>query len=257
MMKLSLLACLFLILYVNISIATNVDVKVNVNGHHNHEESMLEEGSDESPNVSAGSTGGVSKGVDFGWGSSNYVTQARNFKTAGISFVGRYISPQGAKNIKAAEAKAYHDQGMKVLLAAEGTGQEVKSGFNGGVNQARAALRLANSLGIPNTAVFYFAVDFDLQASQLRLLDAYLKGAASVVGLQRTGVYGSYRVANYAITHNLVADLGACKAVWQCFAWSYGKWQTGVAVRQTANERRVGGISVDLNTGFCPNIGAW
>jgi len=197
----------------------------------------------------------LGKGFDYSY--TPAISAIPNLKKAGITFVGRYFSGGNSKDIKSAESKALLAEGIQIIIAAEGTGQEVRQGFNGGVKQAKTVLAQANENGVPSDVVFYFAVDFDLTASQTTLLGEYLKGIASVVGINRTGVYGGYRVANYAVTNKLVAQLGDCYAVWQAFAWSSGKWQAGVTVRQTKNDQKVAGIDGDLDTAMCPEIGGW
>jgi len=77
------------------------------------------------------------------------------------------------------------------------------------------------------------------------------------VGINRVGLYGGYTAANYAVEHNLVAKIGNCHAVWQTYAWSAGKWASGITVRQTKNEVKLLNLDPDLDTAMCPEIGAW
>jgi len=197
----------------------------------------------------------LGKGLDFSTVASS--SAIATLKKDGYTFVGRYMSGGLSKDVKSTEAQALIKQGIQILIAAEGTGQEVKQGRNGGIAQAKRVLAQANEMKVPTNVVFYFAVDFDMTSSQETLLTEYLQGAASVVGINRVGLYGGYTAASYAVAHNLVAKIGSCHAVWQTYAWSAGKWASGITVRQTKNDVTVAGLDADLDTAMCPNIGAW
>jgi hypothetical protein len=52
----------------------------------------------------------------------------------------------------------------------------------------------ATACGMPHGSPIYFAVDFDATPAQQVPINAYLTGAASVLGKTCVGVYGSYYV---------------------------------------------------------------
>ena len=94
------------------------------------------------------------------------------------------------------------------------------------------------ALGLAGSPI-YFAVDFPATAAQLATIGTYLQGAATVVGLQRVGVYGNYSVVNYALNNNLATY------AWQTYSWSGGQLEARCHIYQYQNGVTVAGVSVD------------
>lgn len=130
-------------------------------------------------------------------------------KAAGYRGVMRYLSPNPAKNISRAEAKALHDAGLWIGLVWERSANRASAGHAAGVEDARAANQQADGLGVPDSVTIIYAVDYDANPADVK---AYFDGAKAA-SKRPVGIYGGYRVIE-AIT----AD-----AYWQTVAWSGGK----------------------------------
>jgi len=176
---------------------------------------------------------------------------AEKLKAEGYSFAGRYLAPTtGAsawKGLRIAEAQLLRDAGIAILLIWETTALRAKSGSSGGsIDGARAAV-LAQELGVPETAVIYFAVDFNAQKADYSAVEAYLKAARSAVAPYSAGVYGSRSVCDE------MQERGAVRYFMQCCAWSSGlsehadvyqwQWQEGAEAKEMAAKL---GFAVDL-----------
>lgn len=79
----------------------------------------------------------------------------------------------------------------------------------------------------------------------------YFRGVSEVVGLDRTGAYGSYQVIRQLFNE------GKILFGWQTYAWSYGAWDPRAQLRQVQNGITVGGADVDRNESWSDNAGLW
>jgi peptidoglycan hydrolase-like protein with peptidoglycan-binding domain len=150
--------------------------------------------------------------VDYAW---SHPTIAK-LKSLGAIGVARYLSTDSSKNLSKSEYSALKSAKLAVTLVWETTANRALSGYAGGKWDAQRADQLADDLGYPNTAAIYFAVDFDANPAQRKVVTQYLKGAND--GTNRpVGVYGSYYVLEDAAANN-TADY-----FWQTQAWSGGK----------------------------------
>src|SRR5262249_45721996 len=131
-------------------------------------------------------------------------------------FVIRYLSPNTTSNpgktLTRTEVVDYRTAGLDIGLVWETTTGRATAGHAAGVTDAMAAERVRSSLGAPSTVAIYFAVDQgDITGTQVA---PYFQGVASVLGLHRTGVYGSRPVLKYLFDHGLIGY------GWQTYAWS-------------------------------------
>jgi hypothetical protein len=173
-------------------------------------------------------------------------------KKENASFVCRYLStPGNPKNINRAEALRLRSNGLDVVLVFETTATRALGGASAGKQDAKAAREQATACGAPAGQVIYFAVDFDANATELRQVKSYLAGAASVLGADKTGVYGGYAAVKAAL------DAGVCKYAWQTYAWSGGKWDPRAHLQQYANAQTLGGVEVDHNHAVADDFGQW
>jgi hypothetical protein len=177
-------------------------------------------------------------------------------RTAGAAFVARYLAPvntdTAAKVITAAEAEQLHAAGLAIVLVWESTATRAASGRSAGVADARAADAQARALGADGVPLF-FAVDFDATSSQLAAsgaVRAYAEGWASVLGGERSGVYGGYTALS------TLMSAGICRYGWQTAAWSGGRWYSGAQIRQ-GSAGSIGGHSVDWDTAITSDYGQW
>lgn len=178
------------------------------------------------------------RGLDYSWGRPNL----QAVKDAGFSFVVRYVSfGGGGKNITKGEADQIRGAGLGLSLVWETYVGRPLEGHDAGVVDAREALAQARAIGYPDSVPIYFAVDFDAYEHQQDEIDAYLRGAAEVIGAGRVGVYGGYYVVKRCF------DNGSAKHLWQTYAWSGGQWDSRATLRQVRNGQNVGGAEVDFN----------
>jgi MYXO-CTERM domain-containing protein len=193
------------------------------------------------------------KGVDYSWARPS----PSGLKKAGYSFVARYYSVNDSANhgkiLFKTEANALIAAGLDIVTVWEHSAQDALGGHSAGVADAKAASAQAANAGQPSTRPIYFAVDFDAIGSQLTTVGAYFDGVASVLGRSRTGAYGGYSVIKYLFDHNKI-DWG-----WQCYAWSYGKWDSRAHFRQTQNNISAAGSSgcCDLDLAAAADFGQW
>lgn len=187
-------------------------------------------------------------GVDFSWGSPSVAT----FKDAGVKFVANYFSNDTSKDLTPAEAKAWTAAGIPVVVVWESTANRALSGSSGGqadAKQAKAKLGACHPKRA--SAPIYFAVDWDATDAQKPTIANYLKGAASELGKDRVGVYGSYYVCKYMLEND------ACKFAWQTYAWSGGQEYSGTHLYQYSNGHNLGGAGIDYDKSRKADFGQW
>lgn len=161
------------------------------------------------------------------------------------SWVARYLSGNG-KGVTASEARTLRANGRNLVLNWEGTGREVLGGYSAGVQNARSAVYYRAAVGAPANTPVIFSVDFDLR--DLNALAQWLNGAASILGTNEVGVYGSYRVVVAA------CSFGYSGRNWQAYAWSAGQWASPscAPLRQVRNGIAGGSLDLDLQVGPYP-----
>lgn len=189
------------------------------------------------------------KGLDYSSSKPNLAA----VKAAGYGFVVRYASVPvpGGKGITQAEARAIHQAGLGLALVYEWYAARAKEGRTAGRADAKVALAVAQSIGFPGSLPIYFAVDYNAPASDQPQIDAYLQGAAEVMGAERIGVYGSYGVVERCFANH------SALWFWQTYAWSNRRISPHAHFRQYQNGVKVAGATVDLNETYKPDFGAW
>lgn len=185
-------------------------------------------------------------GVDYAWSHPS----AASLAAAGMRFACRYLATDASKSLTAAEAQALAAVGISSVVVWETTAKRALDGQTAGADDAKKAAALAAGCGMPDSRPIYFAVDFDAAAGQQAAIDAYLDGAASVIGRARVGIYGGYYPVRRAL------DAGSATWAWQTAAWSGGYWDTRAVIRQGA-QTTVGGVTVDLNSALADDYGQW
>lgn len=173
-------------------------------------------------------------GIDFSFG--NGLTTGQ-IKSAGKSFVCRYLSGGNSKDIVKAELDNYLKADIAVVFVWETYGQ--MTGEAQGSADARASQAELNQLGAGGAFVF-FAQDIPVQTSSAQQID-YMKGANSVLGLSRCGGYGDYA------TIKTLFDAGVIKQGWQTYGGSSGEWDDRALLRQVLNGQTLGPAQVDLD----------
>jgi hypothetical protein len=170
-------------------------------------------------------------GVDIAW---ERPTPAE-IVGVGAHFVARYFSSDDSKDLHADEVIAYPAAGLSIVTVQETTTGRATQGRAAGVADAKSAEAKRAAVGLPATHIHHFAVDSDVSWASVQ---AYFDGAASVIGLARTGVYGGYQIIEGAYAHGL-------RYLWQTSAWSKGLWSTHATLRQTGVTTLHGVADVD------------
>lgn len=189
----------------------------------------------------------VIEGVDY----SVSVPSAAALAAAGKRFAVRYGGPGSAgKQLTAGELADLTKAGIAVVANAEGAA----GGFRGaaaGQSWARQALAHFTALGMPPGRPIYFSVDWDAGPGDWAAVDAACRGATSVIGAARVGVYGSFAT----VEHCAAAD--TARWFWQTYAWSSGRWSSRCHLQQYRNGVSVGGADCDLDRAMQSDYGQW
>lgn len=174
---------------------------------------------------------------------SGSAVAAASFNGTPITGAIRYVDDPRLAKTKHTTPAEYSDlvaHGIKVRLVFEVGTNDSAGGRAAGVAYAQRALAGANALGY--TGVIYFCNDQTTLASVANW-QAYLDGAASVLGLARVGAYG-FRNA-------IDAAWGHASAYWQCGAQSALQIVNGVPrvnIYQWNNgNMTISGIACDVN----------
>lgn len=180
-------------------------------------------------------------GVDFSWARPGGAAIAE----AGNQFVFRYVPYEGdgGKGLTADEVADYHAHQLGIGLVFESTASRHLLGYGAGVVDAQAAEAGRKSIGYPDNLPIYFAVDFDAQSNQMNAIDQYQAGAASVLGKDRVGIYGSYDVIEHCHLNDSAAYF------WQTYAWSRGREHPFYDYLQYENGVALNSGEVDLCKG--------
>lgn len=200
--------------------------------------------------------------VDYSAG----VPGAVAIKSAGHVGAIRYLSPPRAswmkgKPIHRPEAEDFGKHKLDLAFVwqygkdSSSSPPDVMRGFEGGVADARAAQKQLNEIRCPDHPVF-FAVDFDISEQQWNQTAVnYFKGAGSILGVNRIGIYGHADVCSWAMGAGVIAQVSPTRYL----AWQTPAWSGGVISRDTCvlYQRvldtpsnpgpRIGGVTVDVN----------
>lgn len=191
----------------------------------------------------------MSFGLDYVSGPSPAVLKANN-----VAFVCRYLSEVNAqtqiKLLTLPEAQALSHDGIAIVSNFEWYASRPSEGFASGAFDAGIARDQHAACGGPPDRPIYFSVDEDVSGAQVA---DYFRGVASVIGLHRTGAYGSFRVLQYLFANNLISW------GWQTYAWSGGQWlpPAQAQIQQYNNGQTLDGHSVDFDRSMTADFGQW
>lgn len=183
------------------------------------------------------------KGIDYAW----LKPRATEIKNNGYGFVGRYLSNTPEKNISEKEIIDLRNEGIEIVLFWESSAMRPLSGMDAGKSDTDIALTLISNLPVELNCI-YFACDYDFNKSNISLVKQYFKGIGKYMPLRKVGCYGSYYVVKSLLDANL------CTYAWQTSAWSKGKWDDRVNIKQTG-QTVVGSIQCDLNESVKEDFG--
>ncbi len=146
------------------------------------------------------------------------------------------------------------------------TPSDFTRGHDGGVADAQTALRWHGAAGGPDSAPIFFSVDEDIDQGTWKGLAAeWFRGINSVLGVNRTGIYGHSRACAWAIDDGVVGRSTTPGRwwAWQTKAWSHGERDARAVLYQsvvvTPSDPGVvlGGIRVDVDDVLAPDFGQW
>ncbi len=146
------------------------------------------------------------------------------------------------------------------------TPSDFTRGFDGGVADAQTALRLHGAAGGPDSAPIFFSVDEDIAADTWKsTASQWFRGINSVLGVERTGMYGGARQCSWAVGDGVVghSTTPGYRWVWQTRAWSGGVREPAAVLFQrevvTASDpgQIIDGVSVDVDDVLAPDFGQW
>lgn len=187
-------------------------------------------------------------GVDYAWERPD----PKALQDAGVVFACRYLSHDTTgKNLTAREAIALADHGIWSVVVWESAADRALDGRAAGIADAMDAQLQAQACGMPGDRPIYFAVDFDAGSPDEAAIEAYLGGAASVLGAGRVGVYGEYSVVQHAL------DTGHATWGLQTYAWSGGQWDPRAQLQQYLNDQPLAGVSLDYDRATKSDFGQW
>jgi hypothetical protein len=189
----------------------------------------------------------VPEGIDYAFGRPGIAA----LQAAGVKFVCRYLSHSPTKNLTSAEAHALSNAGIWIVVVWETTAKRSLDGRTAGVADAIDAQMQAQACGMPSGRPIYFAVDWDASSGQQAAINAYLDGAASVLGEGRVGIYGGYGPVQRAM------DSGHAAWGWQTYAWSGGRWHDDAQLQQYSNNHTLGGVGCDYDRATKADYGQW
>jgi Rv2525c-like, glycoside hydrolase-like domain len=203
---------------------------------------------------------------------------AEHIRAAGYSGVINYVSLSrpgasfGAKPITRPYADQLKAAGLMIVSNYQygkpgGTASsDFKRGFDGGVADARTAWKLHTEAGGGQSAPIFFTIDEDINHDTWNTLALkWFHGINSVLGVQRTGVYGGLDVCKWAAADGVIGSsrTPGHRWAWQTKAWSHGQIDPTAVLYQrvvsTASNPGpvVGGHEVDVNDVLAQDFGQW
>lgn len=139
-------------------------------------------------------------------------------------------------------------------------------GFDGGVRDAYRAIELHRAAGGPDDAPIFFSVDDNVALDEWNEVAVFwFKGINSVLGVERTGVYGSSLVCAWAIEDDVIgaSTTPGKRWAWQTKAWSGGAREDAAVLFQSVVDTkanpgpRIAGTAVDVNDVLAVDFGQW
>ncbi|MDT5219410.1 MAG: hypothetical protein QOF15_1515, partial [Mycobacterium sp.] len=203
---------------------------------------------------------------------------AQDIRAAGHAGVINYVSTSrpgssfGAKPITLPYAKSLNAAGLAIVSNYQygkpgGTApSDFIRGYPGGVVDARTAWQLHSAAGGGQSAPVFFSVDDDIDRETWNnVVLPWFRGINSVIGAQRTGVYGGIKACQWAAADGVIGRSRSPGHVWawQTRSWSGGQIYPAAVLHQrivaTASNPGplVGGIEVDVNDVLAQDCGQW
>ncbi|OBF17428.1 twin-arginine translocation pathway signal [Mycobacterium kubicae] len=134
-------------------------------------------------------------------------------------------------------------------------------GFDGGVADAHTAQQLHAAAGGPPSAPIFFSVDDNIDSNTWNgPAVQWFRGINSVLGVDRTGIYGHAQACGWAINDGVIgrSTTAGHRWAWQTKAWSNGQREPAAVLYQGVIEGPVmNGIRVDVDDVLAADFGQW
>lgn len=203
---------------------------------------------------------------------------AEHIRAAGYSGVINYVSlsrpgtSMGAKPITRSYAEQLTAAGLMIVSNYQygkpggSAPSDFRRGFEGGVADARTAWKLHTAAGGGQSAPIFFSIDEDISRDTWNSLALkWFRGINSVLGVQRTGVYGGFDVCQWAAADGVIGNsrTPGHRWAWQTKAWSHGQIDPAAVLYQRVVSTEsnpgpvVGGLQVDVNDVLAGDCGQW
>lgn len=139
-------------------------------------------------------------------------------------------------------------------------------GHDGGVADARTALRLHTAAGGGDSAPIFFSIDEDIDSATWKNVAVeWFRGINSVLGVERTGIYGHSQACAWAISDGVIghSTTPGHRWAWQTTAWSHGEREPMAVLYQSVVNTPsspgpvVGGTHVDVDEVLAADFGQW
>jgi Domain of unknown function (DUF1906) len=146
------------------------------------------------------------------------------------------------------------------------TPSDFTRGHDGGVADAQTALRLHAAAGGAEGAPIFFSIDEDIDREAWDAIAVeWFRGINSILGVDRTGIYGGSRACAWAIADDVIGHSSTAghRWAWQTRAWSAGKREPAAVLLQTtivtATDPGVllGDVHVDEDDVLAADFGQW
>ncbi|MCW1958867.1 MAG: DUF1906 domain-containing protein, partial [Mycobacterium sp.] len=162
---------------------------------------------------------------------------AADIKAAGYAGVVNYVSLSrpgsnfGAKPITRPYAESLTAAGLVIVSNYQygkpgGTApSDFTRGYAGGIADAKTAWQLHTAAGGGQSAPIFFTIDEDIDRNTWNTVALpWFRGINSMLGVQRTGIYGGIRPCQWAAADGVIGNSSTPgrKWSWQTKAWSGG-----------------------------------
>jgi Domain of unknown function (DUF1906) len=199
-------------------------------------------------------------------------------KSAGYAGVVNYVSEERpgahfeAKPITREYADALRAAGLHIVSNFQygkpgwPTPSDFTRGSDGGVADAQTAMRLHAAAGGSGSAPIFFSVDDDIDQNAWNSLAInWFRGINSVLGVQRTGIYGHFQACGWAIRDGVIghSSTAGYRWAWQTRSWSHGQREPAAVLYQevvntpSSPGPLLGGINVDVDEVLATDFGQW
>ena len=200
-------------------------------------------------------------------------------KSAGYAGVVNYVSESrpganfGAKPLTRDYADALRAAGLHIVSNFQygkpgwpNAPSDYTRGFDGGVADAHTALGIHSAAGGSNSAPIFFSVDDDINLDTWKSLAVnWFRGLNSVLGVERTGIYGHSQACAWAISDGVIGHSSSAghRWAWQTRSWSHGQREpAAVLYQEVVNTPSnpgplLGGINVDVDEVLAADYGQW